>query len=258
MRLDQAVLTTGVQLIEYVMVGSTNAEALALTRAGKRGPLWVTAKSQSAGRGRRGRAWVSEPGNLYASLLLSDPSPPDRAAELSFVASLAVLDATARLAPSLSDQLALKWPNDVLIANKKFAGVLIEAEDTSVVIGIGVNCVSHPGEARIPATDLSAMGASVTAESMFEALSSTMMQRLAQWNRGAGFGEIRANWVARAAGLGGAIRVALENGEQSGLFETVDSRGRLVMRLGDGRQQTITAGDVLLVSAHDASRATER
>ena len=60
----------------YETLGSTNAEALALTRAGERGPLWITAARQTAGRGRRGSTWVSKPGNLYATLLLTEPSAP--------------------------------------------------------------------------------------------------------------------------------------------------------------------------------------
>ena len=81
---------TAIRVVVRETVGSTNEEALMLARAGERGPLWITARAQSAGRGRRGRAWASPPGNLYASLLLTDPSPPERAPQLSFVAALAV------------------------------------------------------------------------------------------------------------------------------------------------------------------------
>ena len=93
MQLDPTAQAAGARLIAYDTIGSTNEEALRLARAGERAPLWVAAKTQTAGRGRRGRTWVSEPGNLYASLLLSDPSPPDRFPELSFVAALALHDA---------------------------------------------------------------------------------------------------------------------------------------------------------------------
>src|SRR5512141_1498456 len=105
----------GVRHIAFEMLGSTNAEALTLARAGERGPLWVSAASQTAGRGRRGRPWVSEPGNLYASLLLVDPAPAERAPQLSFVAALAVRDAIARATPALAPRLTFKWPNDVLL-----------------------------------------------------------------------------------------------------------------------------------------------
>ena len=96
---------SGVRLISLDEVGSTNAEAFARARAGERGPLWITARRQTAGRGRRGRTWVSEPGNLYASLLLTDPAPPPRAAELSLVAALAVHDALAERAAILGPRL---------------------------------------------------------------------------------------------------------------------------------------------------------
>src|SRR5712691_5658318 len=131
----------GVRHITYDTLGSTNAEALTLARAGERGPLWITAKSQSVGRGRRGSAWSSPPGNLYATLLLSEPSPPEVAPQLSFVAALALHDAVAQCAPQLGPLLKVKWPNDLLLNGKKLAGILIEGESEpvfAVAIGIGV------------------------------------------------------------------------------------------------------------------------
>src|ERR1044071_2303947 len=91
----------GVRHKTYDTLGSTNAEALALARAGERGPLWVTAKTQTAGRGRRGKAWASAPGNLYATLLLTEPSAPEFAPQLSFVAGLALWDALLCFGPML-------------------------------------------------------------------------------------------------------------------------------------------------------------
>ena len=129
------VTADGVRIVAHDRINSTNAEALTLARNGERGPLWITAKQQTAGRGRRGRTWTSEPGNLYATLLLVDACPPERAAELSFVAALAVHDATAGRIPGLGRRIALKWPNDGLIDGCKFAGILIEGEGATVVIG---------------------------------------------------------------------------------------------------------------------------
>src|SRR5262249_21737842 len=106
----------GVRHIAYDTLGSTNAEALTRARAGECGPLWITAQSQSAGRGRRGSQWVSPPGNLYATLLLSEPSPPAQAPQLSFVAALALHDAISVCAPQLAPALNVKWPNDLLVA----------------------------------------------------------------------------------------------------------------------------------------------
>jgi BirA family biotin operon repressor/biotin-[acetyl-CoA-carboxylase] ligase len=191
---------------------------------------------------------VSEAGNLYASLLLTDPALPEHRPQLSFVAALAVHDAVAELARDLRAKLALKWPNDLLIEGAKFAGILIEAEgddDGAVVVGVGVNCVSHPTETDYPATDLSTAGAAITAETLFAALSAKMLGRLAQWNRGEHFSTIRADWLARASGLGEAVRVRIADRELIGKFETVDDSGRLILQLEDGGRRTIAAGDVL-------------
>src|ERR1700712_3772231 len=102
MRLHPDAAAAGVRLIALDEIGSTNTEAMTLARGGETGPLWITARRQSAGRGRRGRAWISEPGNLYATFLLSDAALPTRAAELSFVAALAVHDAVTACAPALA------------------------------------------------------------------------------------------------------------------------------------------------------------
>src|SRR5216683_1745087 len=128
MKLDPRATAAGMRLVAHEVLGSTNAEALSLARQGERGPLWIIAERQSAGRGRRGRSWVSAPGNLYASLLLTDPAPTEHWPELSFVAALAIHDAVVEAAAALKPLLAIKWPNDLLLSGKKFAGILIEGE----------------------------------------------------------------------------------------------------------------------------------
>jgi BirA family biotin operon repressor/biotin-[acetyl-CoA-carboxylase] ligase len=246
MQLDPAAKAAGVRLIIHDTIDSTNADALRLARGGERGPLWIVAKRQTGGRGRRGRTWVSEPGNLYASLLLTDPGPPDRFPELSFIAALALHDAVGGRIPGLASRLVLKWPNDLLIDRNKFAGILIEGEGTNLAIGIGVNCVHHPAGTDYPATDLATAGVRTSPESLFAPLSAAMIARLGQWSRGAGFSEIRADWLARAAGLGKPIRVQSDGGEVTGQFDAIDASGRLVLRLADGTMRTVAAGDVLL------------
>jgi len=236
----------GVRRVTYGTLGSTNAEALALARARERGPLWITAKSQSAGRGRRGNAWVSTPGNLYASLLLTEPSAPRDAPQLSFVAALAVHDALSRAAPPLAPALKVKWPNDLLLGGDKLAGILIEGESQpvfTVAIGIGVNCVSHPSNTNHPATDLAAAGAALTPEHVLAALAPAMSERLAQWRNGQGFASVRADWLKRAAGIGEEIRVRLPERELAGRFRGLDEAGRLLLEGPDGTE-TVIAGDV--------------
>jgi BirA family biotin operon repressor/biotin-[acetyl-CoA-carboxylase] ligase len=246
MQLDEG--AGAIRRIAFETLGSTNAEALARARAGERGPLFVTAARQTAGRGRRGNAWASEPGNLYVSLLLTDPAPPAHLPELCFVIALGVLDAVVAVAPQLAPVLKLKWPNDLLLDGAKFVGILIEAEShggaTALAAGIGINCAQHPSGLAYPATSLVAHGVAATPEAVFRALSGALAQRLAQWNRGSGFAAIRAEWLKHAAGIGGDIVVRLPDRELSGRFETLDRMGRLMLRLPAGKLEAITVGEV--------------
>ncbi len=236
----------GVRHITYETLGSTNAEALKLARARELEPLWISALRQDAGRGRRGSTWVSPPGNLYASLLLSEPSPKPLAPQLSFVAALALHDALCDCAPRLGPLFKLKWPNDVLLGPDKLAGILIEGESEpafAVVIGFGVNCASHPPGTAFPATDLLKAGARVAPEALLAALATAMLRRLAQWGHGAGFAAIRADWLVHAAGLGEDIRVRLPERELAGRFRGLDEAGRLQVEQPGGLA-TVTAGEV--------------
>ena len=258
MQLHAAATAAGHRLLAHAALASTNTEALALARRGENGPLWVTAGRQTAGRGRRGSAWSSPLGNLYATLLLDDPAPAEHAPELAFVAALAVHDAIIDCAPAVRERLTLKWPNDLLCGGAKLVGILIESENVAgrlaVAVGIGVNCRHHPAPTPYPTTDLRARGAEVSAETLFVALSAMMLRRLGQWNRGAGFDAIREDWIARAAGIGADMRVRLPDRELFGRFEALDERGRLLLRLADGTLQTITAGDVFPIAGMPPER----
>jgi BirA family transcriptional regulator, biotin operon repressor / biotin---[acetyl-CoA-carboxylase] ligase len=114
----------------------------------------------------------------------------------------------------------------------------------AVAIGIGVNCARHPADTEFPATDLAAAGVPVAPKTLFLALSVKMLGRIAQWNAGAGFSTIRADWLARASGVGEGVRVRLAERELAGCFEALDEAGALVLRLPDGNVTTIAAGDV--------------
>lgn len=258
MNLHPTAYARGVEHIALDEVDSTNAHALRYGAAGMRGPLWVTAQMQTAGRGRRGRSWVSEPGNLYASLLLAEPAPVMQVAQCSFVAALAVHDAVCDTAPALAARLSLKWPNDVLCDGRKLAGILIEGEGAKplmVAIGIGINCQRHPRDAIYPATDLSVLGAEVTAAEAFAALSRRMAERLALWNGGTCFADIRGAWLAHGPMPGAALRVRLTDGDVTGFFNTIDDEGNLVLTEADGGRRSITAGDVFPVATPSADAA---
>ena len=254
MRLEPAATAAGVRLATYDEIGSTNAEALTRASAGEQGPLWIVAARQTAGRGRHGRAWVSEPGNLHATLLLTDAAPAAHLPELAFVAGVAVYDATAEAAPSLQRRLMLKWPNDLLCDGAKLAGVLIEGEGRTVAVGVGVNCRYHPAGTSYPATDLAACGVAVSPDDLFGVLSKCMLQRLDQWQRGSGFPGIRRAWLARAQGPGSAIAVRVGEHESRGRYEGIDEHGRLLLRSAEGTLTTIAAGDVFPLAPPGAMR----
>lgn len=248
---DDRALGEGWRRQHHPSVASTNALALQAARQGDPGRLWVTATEQVAGRGRRGRAWLSAAGNLHASLLLIDPAPPEIAASVSYVAGLALHHALSELAgPARAGGFKLKWPNDILYAGRKVAGILVEGEGLvrgrqAVVVGIGVNCLSHPdlGDAY-PSGDLASLGVPIDAEPLFTRLAARLAAGLDAWHRGQGFAAIRVDWLRRAVGLGQPVRANLPDRVVDGRFEDIDGQGRLVIRRRDGAQETISAGDV--------------
>jgi len=234
---------------------STNIDVLDLARLGDPGRVWVVAEAQNGGRGRRGREWTSPPGNLYASALLIDPGAPVRLPELPFVAAVATADAVAAVAGGRGSP-AIKWPNDVLIAGRKLAGILLESTrtpdgHTAVAVGIGVNCRHHPFGTETAATDLLIEGIDVAPERLFEELRHAFAARLTEWDEGRGFAAIRAAWLARAVGIGGPIRVRLMRGEDHGVFEGIDDEGLLILAGADGSRRKISAGDVFFPPAKD-------
>ncbi len=252
----------GVRLLAFDELDSTNEEARRrVLEEGERGPLWIVARRQSRGRGRLGRDWISVPGNLHASLVLSDGVTPERAPQLGFVAGVATFDALRSLCTGESG-FALKWPNDILLDRAKLGGVLLEGLAFSssderrpasgvVVVGIGLNCVAAPRDPPYPAVALPAAAAS--AEMLFTALSDSFCETLKLWASGSGFAEIRRRWLDAAAGVGESVHVRLSQGEEiEGRFETIDPSGRLVIASDAGRR-VIDAGDVIL--AHRATLA---
>ncbi|WEX78617.1 biotin--[acetyl-CoA-carboxylase] ligase [Sinorhizobium numidicum] len=228
---------------------STNSECLARAREGDPGNLWITATRQTGGRGRRGRAWFSEPGNLYASLLLIDPAPVERLHSLPLAVAVAVHRAIHRVMPPGSADVAIKWPNDILIDGRKVCGILLEGERLpdgrhALVIGCGINVAVIPEEALYPVTSLRREGATISPDELFAHLFATMAEALSVWYRGAGVGVIIDQWRAAARGIGEPITVNLPDRSLSGRFAGIDQDGRLMLDTGSGTLQAIAAGDV--------------
>lgn len=238
-------------------IDSTNEEARRRALAGDPGRLWVVAGEQTAGRGRRGRDWVSPRGNLHASALLIDPGPQALSPQLGFVAGVAL----ARAALDVDAGAArLKWPNDLVVDGAKCAGLLLEGAALpdrrfACAVGIGVNCAEAPEGVGYPtALIATSQGAAIPAAALFERLAARFDEALGLWARGEGFVAIRDLWLERAAGLGTTVRISDGHGRREGAFEGLDADGRLLFRGADGLE-TIEAADLWISPASDDAPA---
>lgn len=232
-------------VIHYERIDSTNAEARRLAGKGERGPLWLIAGEQTAGRGRLGRTWVSEPGNLYATLLLPLECGVAAAAQLGFVAALAVHDVVSAIARTTN--VGIKWPNDVLVGGAKICGLLAEVvstEPTQVAIGCGLNVGHAPAGTPYPVTALARCADAPPLAVIFQRLDTQLGLRLREWDAGRGFSSIRKNWSARAIGYGGAVKVASGGRELTGRFVDLAEDGALLLATAAGERIPIHAGDV--------------
>lgn len=252
MRSEAPTLPVGYRLIALDEVGSTNDEAIRLASRGAPDGTLVWAGSQTAGRGRRDRRWISPPGNLYCSLLLRPACEPFEAAQISFVTALAVCEAVEAFLPAAA--VRCKWPNDVLVRDRKVAGILLESATARggaldwLVLGVGVNVANHPDFADAPAaTSLRSEGA-VTPE--VRGVLETFAVRFDVWRKAwerAGFAGVRAAWLDRAAGLRESVRVSFEREQIDGRFSDVTEAGELVLTLPGGMRRVVSAGDVRLI-----------
>lgn len=245
-------LPPGHRLVHFERIDSTNAEARRLAEAGESGPLWLWADEQTEGRGRLGRSWVSDPGNLYATLLFSTSAPAAAAGQAGFAAAIAVHEVARRLVPD--GDIKLKWPNDVLLDGAKFCGLLAEIagpSNNTMALGCGINVGSAPAGTPYPVTWLSRHGAKAGLETVFEMLADSFWNWLNVWDEGRGFAGIREAWLQRCAGLGRAIFVQSGNTSTAGVFRGLAEDGALILGLPGGRQRAIHAGDVRFAASGD-------
>jgi BirA family transcriptional regulator, biotin operon repressor / biotin---[acetyl-CoA-carboxylase] ligase len=237
------------RLAAFDCLGSTNEEAKRLARdEGAAHGTLVWALRQEAGRGRRGRPWSSPEGNVYASLILRPECATATAAQLSFAAAGALADALQPLLPEAV--CCCKWPNDVLIDDRKVAGILLESETDGsgglewLVLGIGINVLHYPSDAEFPATSLRNEGGRLDQPGPVLV---RFIQAFSTWYdvwRKDGFDPIREGWLQTARGIGGPITVRLEKQTLAGTFADLDSDGALLLDLPSGERRRITAGDV--------------
>jgi BirA family transcriptional regulator, biotin operon repressor / biotin---[acetyl-CoA-carboxylase] ligase len=245
----QPKLPPGYRLLCYDSIGSTNEKAKHLARDGAAEGTLLWALEQTAGRGRRGRAWSSRRGNLYLSLILRPECPVGGAAQLGFVAALAVGDGLHAILPEI-EHLTYKWPNDVLSNGRKIAGVLLESETVGsdklsfIVVGVGVNLTASPRGTEFPATSIMEEGlGEIMPEVMLEGFAAHFQSWNTRW-RVEGFAPVRAAWLAATAiARGEPIRVRLESRALCGRFLDLDQEGNLLLDCA-GECRRIAAGEV--------------
>lgn len=235
-------------IVSYEEIDSTSAEARRRAEAGEVGPLWISAGRQTQGRGRRGRAWESPAGNLAATFLTVTDLPPGEAAQISFVAALAVSDLVRTYVHP--DLVKVKWPNDVLIGYRKVAGILVESGRAPdgrlwLAVGIGVNLAHPPHAAERPATSIAEKmhGPPPVPGTAMTALAGAFDSWMDLWLVD-GFAAIAGAWTERAFGLGQVCSARLPNETVEGVAEGLDADGALRLRLPGGAARRITAGDV--------------
>lgn len=238
-------------LLSYDVLDSTNEEAKRLASGGGAHGAVIWAKRQTSGRGRMGREWVSAEGNLFVSVLLSPPKELVECAQLSFVASLAAAETLDGIVDG--NDITCKWPNDVLCGGRKIGGILLEAFTTMddygrekqwLVVGVGINVDSFPEHVMFPATCLREAGVEIiSAKIVLSRFIHNFIHHYDQWVH-KGFTPVRKAWTQRAYRLGHATEVIVGENQVDGVFDGIDTSGRLLLKAPSGAITGITAGDV--------------
>jgi len=209
----------------------------------------IHADKQTAGRGRYGRKWESLDGNLFMSIILPKTASLEKMAQLCFVCGLATEAAITGIIQSYNQNLStkLKWPNDVLVNDKKIAGILIETAGKNneyIIVGIGVNIKAAPILQENKTTSLFAEGISfVTSKDLLNEIMTKFIKYYYIW-LSEEFLPIRERWIKKAKGIGEVINVTTGHNRVSGKFIDIDFTGSIRVLLASGQIYSINAGEV--------------
>ena len=237
----------GYDFRHFSEIDSTNEEARRLAQAGSSGPLWIIADRQTAGRGRQGREWVSQFGNLMATCLLTPDCDVPQMGQIGFVAGLALQSCVAEIA---GIEAKLKWPNDVFLDGAKCSGILLETlgEDSAgrqrLAVGIGLNLKSFPSDTPYPAISVVAATGCEIEPSTALACLAHYFDRFYQLWQADGFAALREDWLAHAHGIDARVNVQLAEQTVNGILRSIDADGQLLVENEQGQTHIITAGDV--------------
>jgi BirA family transcriptional regulator, biotin operon repressor / biotin---[acetyl-CoA-carboxylase] ligase len=224
-------------------VDSTMAEAQRRA-ADLTGACWILAAKQTAGRGRRGRAWTDPAGNFAATLVMRTQDAPAKLALRSFTAALALRESLVALT-GLDGAFKLKWPNDVLLNGGKLSGILLESLGAgALAVGIGVNLRAAPPrdpEAALPPVDLRSETGIVLLPEQLLAQLAPAFERWEQRLRIYGFEPVRNAFLSHAVRLGEPVTARTMTDTHHGVFDSIDDTGALVLKTAQGRVVVPTA-----------------
>jgi BirA family biotin operon repressor/biotin-[acetyl-CoA-carboxylase] ligase len=207
----------------------------------------IVADTQTKGRGRRGRPWQSLEGNLFMSLAFWLPSNVTNFSKLSFVSVVALGETLKILCPEM--EIGYKWPNDLLIQNKKVAGILIETDlqgkNRGIVMGIGVNLKVSPLLKNYPTTSIYDEGHVIVSPEVFLATFVPLFDRYKDLWLKEGFLKISQEWHKRALYLEQPISILTTEGSLTGIFQGMDGRGHLKLQVLPGDVRTFSTADTI-------------
>lgn len=226
------------KILHYDILDSTMDEARRLLRDGFKEEFAILTKVQTAGRGRHGRSWQSQSGNLYLSVVTRDVDPQ----KLSQYALLWGVVLQQTISSLVTATVACKWPNDVLLEDKKLAGILIERFDSALIVGIGINILHHPDQVMFPATCLANYGVTCTPEELTDMLVQHYQRLRASWEK-QGFDNFRNSWLNTAWKLNSEIKIGKNDESMVGIFETIDENGALILNT-NGQKHKLLVGDL--------------
>ena len=225
-------------IINFDTLESTNTTALSY-------PVYsiIRAASQTAGKGRFGRTWESPKGNLYASFILPDLG--NKSALVSFIIALSA----GQMLSQITTGISLKWPNDILLNGKKIAGILLEKAENKLIVGIGINLISHPQHTVLyPTTSLKT---TFDATEVLHKLIDAFDKNLLLYNQ-QGFTPIQKAWKEMATGIGTPIEVRLPTQTLAGIFTDLDETGALLLKTPTGIIPVL-AGDVFFTQQKESN-----
>jgi len=230
-------------------VESTNDAAASFASQGCKPWTIVCANEQKKGKGRLGRKWISKKGNIFFSIILKPDLKVNHTPQLNFVASLAIYDT---LRPFLPREVAFnfKWPNDLLLNEKKFCGILIETSfigDTLdwLVLGIGINVLSFPKGTIFPATSLKEMGCKdLSDESFLQRFLENFKKYFVSWEV-EGFNRVKRAWLKKAYRLNENISLNMNSKKIIGKFIGIDNSGQIILKLNTEKKKIFNVGDIL-------------